>query len=138
MTPAQCERALKRAIDECIKNGLTSLHETRTTALVLDALRSLADKSELKSRIYAMVDLPDKSLVAYFIRNGPEIRDDRMRCVRCVKVFVDGALGSRGGLMLADFIVISDDVRTVTAKQLLSIKVLQTYVGGRLVYDSQL
>jgi predicted amidohydrolase YtcJ len=39
--------------------------------------------------------------------------------------------------MLADFIVISDDVRTVAAEQLLSLKVLQTYVGGRLVYDSQ-
>ena len=39
--------------------------------------------------------------------------------------------------MLADFIVISDDVRKVTAQQLLSIKVLQTYVGGRLVYDSK-
>ena len=39
--------------------------------------------------------------------------------------------------MLADFIVISDDVRKVSAQQLLSIKVLQTYVGGRLVYDSE-
>ena len=39
--------------------------------------------------------------------------------------------------MLADFIVISDDVRTVSAKQLLSVKVLQTYVGGRLVHDAE-
>ena len=39
--------------------------------------------------------------------------------------------------MLADFIVISHDVRTVDPKQLLSIEVLQTYVGGRLVYDSE-
>jgi predicted amidohydrolase YtcJ len=39
--------------------------------------------------------------------------------------------------MLADFIVISDDVRKISAQQLLSIKVLQTYVGGRLVYDSE-
>jgi len=39
--------------------------------------------------------------------------------------------------MLADFIVISHDVRTVEPKQLLSTKVLQTYVGGRLVYDSE-
>ena len=39
--------------------------------------------------------------------------------------------------MLVDFIVISHDVRTAEPKQLLSIKVLQTYAGGRLVYDSE-
>jgi predicted amidohydrolase YtcJ len=39
--------------------------------------------------------------------------------------------------MLAEFIVISDDVRKVSDRQLLSIKVMQTYVGGRLVYDSK-
>jgi len=102
-TPPQCERALKRAIDECLQHGLTSLHEARTTSLMLDALRSLADKGELKSRIYAMVDLPDQRLVDYFIRNGPEIRNDCMLSVRCVKVFIDGALGSRGALMMAPY-----------------------------------
>jgi predicted amidohydrolase YtcJ len=103
MTFTHCERALKRAIDECLKNGLTSLHEARTTSLMLEALRSLADKGELKSRIYAMVDLPDKRLVEYFLKNGPEIRNDRMLSVRCVKVFIDGALGSRGALMMAPY-----------------------------------
>ena len=51
--------------------------------------------------------------------------------------FEEAIKGRIGPGMLADFIVISDDVRTVSAKQLLSIKVLQTYVGGRLVYDAK-
>jgi len=104
MTRAKYEEALKRAIDECLAHGLTSLHEARTTSLMLDALRSLADKGQLKSRVYAMVDLPDKELAEYFFENGPEIRDDRMLTVRCIKVFVDGALGSRGALMMAPYI----------------------------------
>lgn len=36
--------------------------------------------------------------------------------------------------MLADFIVISDNILTIPSKSLLSLKVERTYVGGRLVY----
>jgi predicted amidohydrolase YtcJ len=38
--------------------------------------------------------------------------------------------------MLADFIVISDDIRTIPSEGLLRIEVEQTYVGGKLVYGS--
>lgn len=117
MTPAQCERALKMAIDECLQHGLTSLHEARTTSLMLDAMRSLADNGELKSRVYAMVDLPDKKLVEHFYRNGPEIRDDRMLSVRCVKVFIDGALGSRGALMMAPYSDAPNETGVVTTSE---------------------
>jgi len=37
--------------------------------------------------------------------------------------------------MLADFIVISDDILTIPSKALLSLKVERTYVGGQLVYS---
>ena len=36
--------------------------------------------------------------------------------------------------MLADFIVLSDDILTIPSRELLSLKVEQTYVGGKLVY----
>lgn len=39
--------------------------------------------------------------------------------------------------MLADFIVISDDIRTVSSVELLELVVEQTYVGGQLVYRSR-
>ena len=39
--------------------------------------------------------------------------------------------------MLADFIVISDDIRTIPPAALLNLEVEQTYVGGRLVYDGR-
>jgi hypothetical protein len=37
--------------------------------------------------------------------------------------------------MLADFIVISDNLLTIPSKAFLSVKVEQTYVGGQLVYS---
>jgi predicted amidohydrolase YtcJ len=37
--------------------------------------------------------------------------------------------------MLADFIVISDNVLTIPSKALLSLEVEKTYIGGKLVYS---
>jgi predicted amidohydrolase YtcJ len=37
--------------------------------------------------------------------------------------------------MLADFIIISNNILTISSKALLSLKVEQTYVGGHLVYS---
>jgi hypothetical protein len=39
--------------------------------------------------------------------------------------------------MLADFIVISDDILTISSKDLLSLKVERTYIGGELVYSRE-
>jgi len=38
--------------------------------------------------------------------------------------------------MLADFIVLSDDISTLPPAKLLSLRVLQTYLGGKLVYKA--
>jgi predicted amidohydrolase YtcJ len=40
--------------------------------------------------------------------------------------------------MLADFIILSDNILTVSSKKLLSMKVEKTYVGGNLVYKKRL
>lgn len=37
--------------------------------------------------------------------------------------------------MLADFIVLSDDILTIPVQKLLSLQVEQTYLNGNLVYD---
>jgi len=37
--------------------------------------------------------------------------------------------------MLADFIVISDNILTIPSKDLLSLKVERTYIGGQLDYS---
>jgi predicted amidohydrolase YtcJ len=39
--------------------------------------------------------------------------------------------------MLADFIVLSDDISALSSKKLLSLRVLQTYIGGRLVHNAE-
>ena len=102
----QVEKALILACRECLKYGITTVHEARTTADMLEAFRSLKADGRLELRLYCMLDAPDRGLLAPFFRRGPEIDPDHWLTVRCVKVFVDGALGSRGAAMIEPY---SDD-----------------------------
>ena len=103
MTVGQMEKALKLAIDECIKYGLTSIHEARTTTEMLEAFRSLKDKGELRSRIYVMLDWTEEDLIEAYYQSGPVLDPENMLAIRCIKIFVDGALGSRGAAMLEPY-----------------------------------
>jgi predicted amidohydrolase YtcJ len=49
--------------------------------------------------------------------------------------FEDHLKGQIASGMLADFIVISDDILSIPSKVLLSLKVERTYMGGQLVYS---
>lgn len=101
--PDQVEKALELAITECLQYGLTSLHEARTTQIMLDALQSLKTQGRLQSRIYVMLDWTEEELLERYFREGPEIDPDFMLTIRCIKIFVDGALGSRGAALLEPY-----------------------------------
>jgi predicted amidohydrolase YtcJ len=103
MTLTQMEKALKLALEECTRYGLTSIHEARTTTRMLEAFRSLKDKGELKSRIYVMLDWTENELIETYYQSGPILDPDHLLTIRCIKIFVDGALGSRGAAMLEPY-----------------------------------
>lgn len=109
MSQSQIEKALKLAHQECLKYGLTSVHEARVTQQMLDAFHSLKEKGELDIRIYAMLDWTDEDLIDSYLEKGPEIDPDHLLTARCVKIFVDGALGSRGAAFFEPY---SDDPST--------------------------
>ncbi|HEU4388597.1 MAG TPA: amidohydrolase family protein, partial [Blastocatellia bacterium] len=48
--------------------------------------------------------------------------------------FEEGSKGSIEVGKLADLIVISGDITSVAARDILSLRVMKTYIGGRLVY----
>jgi len=50
--------------------------------------------------------------------------------------FEERAKGSIETGKLADFTVISQNIRRIAPKEVLSIQVLKTFVGGKLVYDA--
>ena len=66
-------------------------------------LAKLADSAALPIRVYATVANEAASL-AGFLREGPRIgRGATFLTVRAIKALADGALGSRGAALLADY-----------------------------------
>ena len=98
-SPELLERALTRAGEECLKYGLTTVHEANVSKAMLGALRALAAKRQLKNRVYVMLDVTDRELIEPFLQHGPEIDPGQWLTIRCIKIFADGALGSRGAAL---------------------------------------
>ena len=96
---ASVQMALELAARECLRNGLTSVHEARVTPIMLEAFREMVKKGRLPVRVYAMLDGANPTLVDEWLKRGPEIDPQHRFTIRSVKVFADGALGSRGAAL---------------------------------------
>jgi predicted amidohydrolase YtcJ len=103
MTLVQVKRAIQLAARECVRNGLTSAHEAKVTPIMIQAFRELVQEGRLPIRIYAMLDGADKNLVDEWLQRGPEIDPHHRLTIRAIKVFADGALGSRGAALLEPY-----------------------------------
>ena len=103
MTLEQTKKAVEVAARECVRNGLTSVHDARVSPLMLEAFRELIREDRLPLRIYAILDGADSALVKEWLTRGPEIDPDHRLTIRSFKLFADGALGSRGAALLQPY-----------------------------------
>jgi len=103
MTPPQAKRALQLAARECVRNGLTSVHEAKVSPIELSALRELVEEGRMPLRLYVMLDGADKDLMEEWLKRGPEIDPRHRLTIRAIKLFADGALGSRGAALLVPY-----------------------------------
>jgi predicted amidohydrolase YtcJ len=103
--PTDSERraALRAALSHMNSVGLTSAGDAGVPAKTIALYRELADQSLLTVRIYAMIGDVGEDFAA-LSQDGPLIAygNDRLT-VRSVKLFADGALGSRGAALLAPY-----------------------------------
>ncbi|HEU4813151.1 MAG TPA: amidohydrolase family protein, partial [Xanthomonadaceae bacterium] len=105
MDVAAAERALALGMQEAVRHGLTGVHDAGVSLLQLQAYRNLADRGEMPLRIHAMAD-GDSEALAWLCQDGPYRHPGGRLQMRAVKLYVDGALGSRGAALLEDY---SDD-----------------------------
>jgi predicted amidohydrolase YtcJ len=84
----------------CFEVGLTSVHDAGMGYETISLIDSLQRTGELKMRIYAMLS-PGKKNYEHYLLKGI-YKTDRLN-VRSIKLFADGALGSRGALLLEDY-----------------------------------
>ena len=89
-------QALLNAEKICFKNGLTTVDDAGISKEIILLIDSLQKKKDLKMRVYAMISNSKKNL-DYFLNKKP-IKTPRLN-VRSVKVYGDGALGSRGATL---------------------------------------
>jgi len=103
MTLTEAKRAMQLAARECVRNGLTSLHEAKVTPLMVEAFEEMVREGQMPLRVYAMLDGADKNLVDEWLKHGPAIDPHRQFTIRAFKLFADGALGSRGAALLEPY-----------------------------------
>ena len=97
-------KVVKLAVEECLKNGITSFHDAGTSQSALNLIRKAITDNELKIRIYAMLTSRDEKLLEEWYKKGPEIGTaNDFLTVRSIKLNADGALGSRGAWLLDDY-----------------------------------
>lgn len=89
------------AIESLLELGLTGVHDAGINKTEAEVYLSMADNDELDMRIYAMLSGAGANLAAFDV----PIRhygDDKLD-IAAVKLYADGALGSRGAAMLEPY-----------------------------------
>ena len=102
-TEAEGRTVLERSLQEIARVGLTSVHDAGVGVAEDRLYRDYADNKKLTARVYGMIGGTDKDF-DQLAKNGP-LRDyaDGMYALRSVKLYSDGALGSRGAALIKPY-----------------------------------
>ena len=95
---------LRAALENIASKGLTSVHEagSESPEELIALYRELIDEGAMPVRVYYMLPEDDSELDEWFAK-GPLVDLGNKLTVRAVKVYADGALGSRGAALLASY-----------------------------------
>ncbi|MEA2764810.1 MAG: hypothetical protein QOK07_1214 [Gemmatimonadaceae bacterium] len=111
-TREETRSAILAAIDECNRWGLTGIHDPGVEAGTVAIYEELAKAGKFKLRDYVMLSDPGEPTAGVtlgnpYLRRGPQsaLYDGHL-WIRAIKLYADGALGSRGAALLAPY---SDD-----------------------------
>jgi predicted amidohydrolase YtcJ len=99
-TPEEARRALELAMDECLAKGVTSLTDAGAGVDTIALYKALAAEGKLRTRLYVMAS--GLRTMRALGRPEPGLAGG-MLSVRAVKLYGDGALGSRGAALLEPY-----------------------------------
>ncbi len=102
---ADLSGAVEAAVQECLRFGLTGVHEMGVDERTIATYRGLIDAGRFPFRVLGAINGPGKTWQAWRER-GPERRYRDRLSISAIKLYADGALGSRGAALLAPY---SDD-----------------------------
>ena len=94
--------ALDTVSSHLLSLGITSTHDAGTSSSEHKLYRTLADSSEMRLRIYGMISSTDPDLEQILAAGHSNDKND-LYSARSIKIYTDGALGSRGAAMLRPY-----------------------------------
>ncbi len=106
LTDDEIAQRLRLVFRECVKYGLTEVCDMGVDLQTLNVYKKLIDEGRCPLRIYAAIGWPGDGL-DYYLKHGKETGfGNGLLTVRAIKLYIDGALGSRGAALIDQY---SDD-----------------------------
>ena len=102
-TPAQTREMYRRAFKELVAQGLTGVHDAGVSLDDFRVLQQMVKEGDIPLRLYEMAD-GNHAALEWLCMQGGQWSDasGRLR-MHTVKLYMDGALGSRGAALLQDY-----------------------------------
>ncbi len=91
---------LLSAQNNCLAEGMVALHDAGLKFNIIDAMHQLKNNGELKMDFHLMMDGTDEATLNKYLKS-PIVEDGFL--VKSVKLYADGALGSRGALLKHEY-----------------------------------
>jgi predicted amidohydrolase YtcJ len=103
-TDAEIERRWRKGLNAAAKAGLVAVHDAGVGQRELRILEKIASHEELPIRVYVMLSPGNRKFFKAQLKKGPSLGlyHDQVT-IRAVKIYQDGALGSRGAALLQDY-----------------------------------
>jgi predicted amidohydrolase YtcJ len=103
-TPEGNQKALALAVEECLKNGITTFHDAGAGDEQIELYKEFLREGKLKVRLWVMLNGGDSTLLEKYYKIGPVTGlGNKFLTIRAIKLFADGALGSRGAWLLESY-----------------------------------
>ena len=94
--------ALDTVSKHLLKLGITSTHDAGVSATEHALYRELADSGAMQVRLYGMISSTDPEL-EQILAAGHSLGSNDMYSARSIKIYTDGALGSRGAALIEPY-----------------------------------
>jgi predicted amidohydrolase YtcJ len=97
-------KAFELAGRNCLENGITSFHDAGEGEKTINLMKQILAEGGFSTRLYVMLSGGNRALLDKYFANGPEVGlGNDFLTIRSIKLFVDGALGSRGAWLIEPY-----------------------------------
>jgi predicted amidohydrolase YtcJ len=101
--PEKLESEILAGLDRMASAGFVMVHEAGADSAAVAAFENLARRYQLPIRVSLMLDARDEGLLHAWLERGPDTLGGEKLFVRSVIADYDGALGSRGALLMEGY-----------------------------------